>query len=115
MAVANMTHHPNGLPRSLSDHEALQHVRDLVAEGGRVVWLPHAHDRMEERDISSTQILNVLKRGSVVEAVRWDSNYSNWKLGIQDISAGELLTVQVALDVERLMGQVVLVITAYTK
>lgn len=115
MTVARIDCHPNGLPRVLSDDDALERVRELVAEGGRIVWSDHAHDRMEERDITTTQVLNVLKRGTVVESARWDVNYQNWKLGVQDISAGELLTVQVALDVERLMGNVVLVITAYIK
>lgn len=99
----------------MSDEEALRRVQELVAEGGRVTWAEHAQDRMEERDITATQVFNVLRRGEVVESAKWDVNYQNWKLGIQDISAGELLTVQVALDVEQLMGQVVLVITAYIK
>lgn len=99
----------------MTDDEALNQVRELVAEGGRVVWSRHAQDRMEERDVTATQVLNVLRRGTVAESACWDVSNQNWKLGIQGISAGELLTVQVALDVERLMGNVVLVITTYIK
>lgn len=45
----------------------------------------------------------------------WNANHQNWEFGMQEISAGELIMVRVAIDVERLMGQVVLVITAFVK
>lgn len=115
MVVQSMFNHPNGLPRTLSREDAAEKVRELVAEGGRVVWRPHALERMEERDITSTQIYNVLRRGEVVEDPKWSNKFDNWEIGFQDISAGDLLTVRVALDVEQLMGDVVLVITAFVK
>ena len=115
MKVASIDCHPNGLPRTLSAEDAQEQVRELAGEGGRIAWKQHAYDRLEEREITATQVINVLKRGKVVEAPQWDVNYQNWKFGVQEISAGELLTVRVALDVERLMGKVVLVITAYIK
>lgn len=115
MSVARIDCHPNGLPRVMTDDEALDRVKELLAEGGRVAWTRHALRRMEERDFTVSQVLNVLKRGTVVESACWDASCQNWRLGIQGLSAGELLTVQVALDVDRLMGKIVLVITAYIK
>lgn len=115
MKLSSLNHHTNGLPRILLRDAAVVLMRELLAEGGRLVWAIHSQARMEERDISATQVLNVLQRGHIVDDPVWNANHQNWEFGMQEISAGELIMVRVAIDVERLMGQVVLVITAFVK
>lgn len=99
----------------MTDDEALDRVKDLLAEEGRVAWTRHARSRMEERDSTISQVLNARKRGAVVESACWDASCQNWRLGIQGVSAGELMTVQIALYVDRQMGKIGLVVTAYIK
>ena len=113
MTASDISHHPNGLPRRLSAAECVALVRELVEEGGRVVHRPHALQRMEERDITMAQVFAVLRRGDLVEGPTWDRNYSNWKFGMEGLSAGEMISVRAAIDVERLMGKVVLVLTTF--
>ncbi|PJK07968.1 hypothetical protein CO610_07330 [Lysobacteraceae bacterium NML95-0200] len=111
MNVVDFHQHSNGLPRNLTDTEALKMVRDLAAEGGRVVFSEHARQRMRQRDVSTQQVMQVLLRGEVVEPVRWDSERRNYRLKLRALTAGEDVEVPCAIDVEQLMGQVVIVIT----
>lgn len=102
----------NGLPRSMTEEEALALIRELVSEGGRVVFDPHAFDRMEERDITTTQVFHVLKRGALTRGPTWSVKYSNWAMTLRADAAGQYVGVGVAVDTD-LMGLSVLVITAF--
>jgi hypothetical protein len=103
----------NGLPRSLNRDSCRDIVRELVAEGGRVTFRKHAFDRMEERGISNAQVMQVLRRGEIVEGPSWSARYGNWEFMMQADAAGDTVNVKSALEVEQLMGRVVVVITAF--
>lgn len=103
----------NGLPRSLNPDSCREIVRELVAEGGRVTFRTHAFNRMDERDISSAQVMQVLRRGEIVEGPSWSARYGNWEFMMQADASGDLVNVKSALEVEQLMGRVVVVITAF--
>ena len=111
MTVVSLTTHANGLPRNLTDDTAIALVRELAAEGGRVVFTSHARQRMVERDVSSQQVLNVLLRGQISESVTWKQDRQNYHLSIRALTAGDEVTVGCVIEVEMLMGQVVTVIT----
>lgn len=91
----------------------MEWVRELVAEGGRVSFREHAYERMEERDISTAQVLEVLRRGEAVEEPVYSKNDQNWECLLVADTAGEEIRVKAAIEIERLMGQVVVVITAF--
>lgn len=103
----------HGLPRTLSGEDCVVKVRELVAEGGRVVFRQHAFDRMEERDISNAQVFHVLRRGNLIEGPAWSAKYGNWEFLLSADTAGEVINVKAALEVEQLMGQVVVVVTTF--
>lgn len=111
MKTVDLHSHPNGLPRKLTDAEALTLVQELAGVGGRIVFSAHARQRMQERDVSSQQVVNVLLRGQIVEPVRWESDRECYRLALRALTAGDEVTVACAIEVERLMGQVVVVVT----
>lgn len=100
-----------GLPRKLTAEECRNWVRELVAEGGRVTFRPHAFQRMEERDISNAQVMQVLQRGEVTEGPEYSTTYQNWKFRMEANTAGEHVSVVAAIEIQTLMGQSIAVIT----
>jgi len=100
-----------GLPRTLTPDELVVLIRELLDQGGRIVVREHAYVRMEQRDISMRQVRHVLLRGEVIRGPTW-STYQNWTFTMQADTAGQLVTVGAALDID-LMGQTVIVITVY--
>ena len=105
-----------GLPRKPDARTCQAPVRNLVAEGGRVVATQHAYDRMEERDLNMSQVLSVLKRGEIVEGPKWSARHENWSFSLRADTAGQIVTVNAAIDTDPLFGKdrlVVVVVTAY--
>lgn len=109
--VVSLHQHGNGLPRTLNKDEALVLVRELANMGGRVLVKEHAWDRMEERDISMAQVMEVLRRGEITKGPDW-SEHQNWTLTLRADAAGQYVGVGVAIDTD-LMGLAVVVITVF--
>jgi hypothetical protein len=103
----------DGLPRRLSREGCLAWVRELVAEGGRITFSEHAFERMEERDITTAQVFQVLRRGEIIDGPTYSTKYQNWEFLIQAEAGGEEVTVKAAIEIESLMGQVVVVVTVF--
>lgn len=74
-------------------------IRRIATEdSARVVLLPHARDRMLQRDISTRQVFNALRFGSLDSAVEWDTNQDRgWKCRFSRLAAGAPVTVVVKL------------------
>jgi len=102
----------NVLEMKLNPRRALEVVREIAKDSGRVVMLPHARKRMSERKISLTQILRCLEKGAVVEGPARSAN-GNWELKLEDCYAGEVIQVVLALDNDK-AGNKILVITVIT-
>jgi hypothetical protein len=68
---------------------------------------------MEERDITTTQIYQVLRRGEIVDGPTFSAKYQNWEFLIQADAGGEEVTIKAAIEIESLMGQVVVVVTVF--
>lgn len=103
----------DGLPRRLSREDCLVWMRELVAEGGRVTFSEHAFERMEERDITTAQVFQVLRRGDIIDGPTYSTKHQNWEFLIQADAGGEEVTVKAAIEIESLMGQVVVVVTVF--
>jgi hypothetical protein len=111
MSATSLTHHENGLPRRMTEAELLVLVRDLASQGARVTFRRHALQRLDERSVTTDQVLRVLRRGEVVRGPDWDNAERNWRFTMRALTAGEEVSVGAAIDVEQLMGTVVVVIT----
>jgi hypothetical protein len=77
----------------------------------RVNFTEHLLLRMDERRISTTQVLNCLKHGAIVRGPKKDVS-GDWKCTVEWITAGTKLYVGVAIDLHQ-EPTVTIVLTAY--
>jgi hypothetical protein len=70
-------------------------IRKIVKESSQdVVFLDHALMRMQEREIVSKQVFNVLKNGELKDSPTWDTEKSKgWKCAFVRVTAGVKVTV----------------------
>jgi hypothetical protein len=66
---------------------------------------------MQLRGVTDIQAIRVLQRGEVTVGPVWDSARGNWRFTMRALSAGDDISVGASIDVEQLMGTVVVVIT----
>lgn len=67
------------------------------------------YNRMEERDITDMQVLQVLSRGEVTTDPKWTEE-RNWKFSMEADTAGQIVRVVLALDVDK-MGHFIVIVT----
>lgn len=63
MSIAPIRRPPPTCRYGYTSDQALQVFEDLRQDDARVLPVPHALDRMDERDVTFTQVLRVLRRG----------------------------------------------------
>ncbi|MGN6480281.1 DUF4258 domain-containing protein [Luteibacter sp.] len=97
------------LPKTLTRDEAAALVLGILDDGGKIIWSEHAEQRMDERDVTVRQVIQVLRRGNVTAAPVFTVD-RDWKITMEAITAGDNLRVVVAVDVDR-MGFMMLVVT----
>lgn len=87
-------------PKSLKEWE--KRVRELSRESKNVFWgTLHTKQRMKERDVTSRQILDVLRLGKGIDGPTLDQ-YGDWRIKLSRYSAGRLVQVVVAVKEEHL-------------
>gem|GEM_PF-1055290 len=96
----------------LNDANALKLLRDVAADSARVVLLAHARKRMKERQVTLQQVLDVLRKGNLIEPAALDI-YGNWKVTVKGLTCGQSVTVAGAIEMQREPGKRVLVITLF--
>lgn len=84
------------MPFRMSRPIALQYIRSAAAES-RLVWLPHAKQRMRQRRISPAQVLSCLTRGVMTEGPALDIK-GYWRCTMERLAAGEEVTVIVSFN-----------------
>lgn len=92
--------------------DALALVEELRVDDARVVPGAHAFERMQERDVSYTQALRVLRRGELVEGPALDKD-TQWRMRYRGYDAGQDISVVVTLERDR-MGELLIVVTTIT-
>jgi len=95
----------------MSDHSFLTTVRALAFDSSTVKVSRHASERMVQRKISMTQVLECLRRGSIYEAAHQDVK-GDWKATLRHVWAGDEVCVAVALK-RNSDGDVIAVITVF--
>lgn len=100
-----------GLPRKLTREECLAWVRELMGEGGRLIFAEHALERMEQRDVSFAQVNQVLRRGEITEGPTYSTRYENWQFRMEALTAGDHVSVVAAIEIQNLMGETIVAIT----
>jgi hypothetical protein len=85
-----------GIPQTLTSAQAVALIRHLVNEGDYRLT-EHALERMDERHITTPQVLSVLRSGSVISGPA-KNEHGNWQIQLSDIAAGEQVTVTAVID-----------------
>ena len=94
-------------------HQVEDEIKRIAIESTeRVILLDHARDRMDQRDITMRQILNVLRYGDRKADIAWNTDVERgWKCSFTRITAGVSVTVGTKL-VDR-DDVVCLIVTVY--
>lgn len=99
-------------PYRLNDANALKLLREVAADSARVVLLPHARQRMKQRQVTLPQVLEVLRKGRLTEPAALDI-HGNWKVTVKALTCGQSVTVAGAIEMQEEPGKRVLVITLF--
>lgn len=94
----------------LTKEMATRYVAEVADSTDRLKISSHAKQRMNERDISSSQILRTLKQGNIAEGPYQDTK-GRWNCRFEGYSAGKGLAVVVGFYVKN--GVRVIVITTF--
>ena len=78
-----------------SSHEIERKIRELSNCTSKLHWSEHALERMLERDVSTRQVLNVIRQGKARRAPVQDES-GDWRVTVRKHSAAGQ-TVEVAL------------------
>jgi len=84
-------------PGRLSAADARKVVREIAAVDDRIVFLPHALKRLIERDVKVADVRFVIRTGAVV-APPYRDEFGNWRIEMQGMAGGDLLSVVVAIE-----------------
>ena len=60
-------------------HKLAGLIRFLATESDRIDWAEHAHERMEERDITVRDALRVLRNGDIEGAITPGRSQGKWQ------------------------------------
>jgi len=101
----------NPLPFPLSKKKALEILRDVSSDSGKVFITKHASERMLERCISRPDVMCCLENGQITEGPAQEANGS-WRCTVNWFRAGSPLTVVAVIDFDD-EGNFVLVVTTY--
>lgn len=98
------------MPRPMRPEEFESEVRSRAAFSHMVGFSDHALARAEQRGITTRQILNTLRKGSVQKGPEYSASKGNHEGTMEYFGAGRRLRVVCALDGEKLT---ITVITAF--
>jgi len=94
-----------------SPARAQKRLKNLAEDSSRVVFTKHAEKRMCQRKITRTQVLRCLTHGQITEGPA-RSTRGNWEMRMEVMSAGEIITVVVAIEKDD-SGDYVVIITVF--
>ena len=66
-------------------------------DSDKIQWTNHAHERMEERDITSRQVLETLRRGKRIGLPKREDD--EWKITLEKHHAGRRIRVVARMNV----------------
>jgi len=91
---------PKTAPHSLE--ELVRIVQELAKDSANVYWdNPHVQLRMNERNVSTRQIFDVLRNGKGVDGPSLD-RYGDWRIKLKRFSAGRLVQVVLVVKTDHL-------------
>lgn len=76
-------------PESLSKRRAVKIIRKAAENSANIKITDHAFDRMDAREIIMTQVLRVLRTGTLFDAPVNNPLYDNWECGVNGFPPGK--------------------------
>lgn len=98
------------LPFSQRELERL--IKTAAIDSANVFFSDHASSRLNERDISTVDVLDCLRNGAISEGPA-KSPRGNWQFVSTRFCAGRSINVVGALELDEETGNYIVVITAY--
>lgn len=102
----------NVISIDLTESKARKIIAEIVEDSAKVMITKHARQRMRQRQITDTQVIRCIKHGQITEGP-YRAVKGNWQMNLSTISAGDPLTVAIALDKDE-NGNHIIVITTYS-
>ena len=84
-------------PVALTIEDAERWIRAIVLDSKGVGFADHALDQMIERDISSRQLWEVLRCGTIAKEPKWDGEHEDWVCVLKKVVSGRAVSVVVGL------------------
>lgn len=97
-------------PIALNDQNMLDVVRRIAKDSANIVWTQHSKQRMQERKITTSQVMKVLHRGFIKESV-YQTPSGDWKCTMSHVIAAD--EISVALAVRWDASSLIVIITVY--
>ncbi|RUM91037.1 MAG: hypothetical protein DSZ27_07195 [Thiomicrospira sp.] len=84
--------------RELSINDLKKYLRRVATDQIKVAYTGHAKQRMAERNITTSDINNVIQTGSPEHAPVFSSSHGTWECNIFGRSAGKQIRIGLALQ-----------------
>lgn len=84
------------IPLGMNDEQLRKRLAELSEDSARVQFSRHARQRMRQRKVIASQVLEVLRQGVVVEPAHRNI-HGNWQCTLERRVAGDLVKVAAAL------------------
>lgn len=97
------------VPFGMNDQMLARRIAQVAQDSSKVILMPHAKKRMRERNILWTQIIQVLRKGLVVEHAHRNIR-GNWQCTLKLLVAGDEIKLAAVLQ-ENEAGESVIVLT----
>ena len=85
------------IPFPAEMRKVVERVHATAEHTDKIQWTNHAHERMEERDITSRQVLETLRRGKQMGLPQQEGD--EWKITQEKHHAGRRIHVVVMMNV----------------
>jgi replicative DNA helicase len=81
----------------MTDEALRRQIAALAKDSSLVIVTDHAAERMALRNVSLTQVLEVLRKGTIYEPAHLNI-YGNWQCTLERVTTGDLVRVACAVD-----------------
>ena len=99
------------VPLPLNDANMLRVIRELAQDSGNVFVEPHAKQRMRQRHITLTQVIECLRKGVIDEPAHTNIR-GNWKCTLRHLHAGDVIRLVAAIEKDE-NGDWIAVVTVF--
>ena len=82
----------------MTNSQLQAHIRRLAKDSSRVVFVPHAYERMLQRSVSDWEVLECLRYGVIERPPKQDIKTGSLRCRMEHFGASRNLAVVVALD-----------------